>query len=232
MITGINSGNSNLSLIRQNQEEKKEKEEQLASSKRINSASDDPAGLQISSRLTSQINELAKLNEGYQDNINYNQTVDGQLQSVNESLYRAQELSTQTGSGLLTPDDLGAVQGELDAITEQVNTVVEAATGQANFLAPLDASDPAATQAALEQALASTNDVATTLGAESNALQAQVNVNQNSYQNLSASRSRILDTDYAQAASEQSQLQALLEASVNSKKDNEERKGLLFNQLV
>ena len=49
----------------------------LASGLRINSAKDDAAGMQISNRLTSQINGLEQGNRNAQDAISYAQTAEG-----------------------------------------------------------------------------------------------------------------------------------------------------------
>ena len=51
----------------------------LASGLRINSAKDDAAGLQISDRLTSQINGLNQGNRNAQDGISYAQTAEGAM---------------------------------------------------------------------------------------------------------------------------------------------------------
>jgi flagellin len=231
MAITVNTKGVSNTFLNQSLSDKKEKDEELASAKRINEAKDDPAGLQISSRLTSQLNELGKLSEGFQDNINYNQVLDGQISSVNESLFRAQELSIQSANGAYS-EASDAIQAELDAITEEVNVIVENATGQTDFLTGLDATDPITTQQILEQALIDTTTAASSLGAESNALQARVNVNQNSYESLSSSRSRIVDTDYASTTSAQEQEETKIQTSVQIKKENEERKGVLINSLI
>ena len=96
-----------------------------------------------------------------------------------------------------------AIQGELDQISEQINTLASDVLGQDNFVSGLDASDPSSTQAVLQDTSALVNDSASALGAENNALASQVSTYQTSVINVSASRSRIEDTDYASASSEQ-----------------------------
>ena len=54
--------------------------ERLASGMRINSAKDDAAGLQISNRLTSQINGLAVAQRNANDGISMAQTAEGAMQ--------------------------------------------------------------------------------------------------------------------------------------------------------
>ena len=54
----------------------------LASGLRINSAKDDAAGMQISNRLTSQINGLEQGNRNAQDAISYAQTAEGAMDEM------------------------------------------------------------------------------------------------------------------------------------------------------
>lgn len=228
-MISINSSSSTLSYIDQANKQKEEQEEKLASAKRINSAADDPAGLQIASRLTSQINQDYQQSFNAQDQINSNQVQEGTLSAISEGLQRANQLSVQSGSPL---SDNNAIQGELDQITEQVNTLAQEVLGVSDFVTGLDAADPAASQAALEDAFNTVNDTAAQLGANSNGLSSQVTTYQTSYVNTSASRSRIQDTDFASATAQQQQQNVLLQAAVTQQKDEESRKGLLINKLV
>ena len=50
--------------------------------------------------------------------------------------------------------------------------------------------------------------------------------------NVSESRSRIEDTDYASETSDKERLNVILQAAIINKKDEESRKGILINQLV
>jgi len=229
MNLSINQPSSSLSFIERQNKEREEKDEKLASGKRINSAADDPAGLQISSRLTSQINSNQQQSYNTQDQVNINNVQESGLGAINESLQRANVLSIQSGSPL---SDASAIQGELDQLTEQINTVAGEVLGDASFISGLDASDPATTQAALEDALASVNESASALGAENNALSSQVSTYETSRVNVSASRSRIEDTDYAETTSEKERVNVLLQSAVVNKKDEESRKGILINQVV
>lgn len=229
MEVSLNQKPVTSSIIDRLEKEREEKQEQLASGQRINSAADDPAGLQIASRLTSQINNDAQQSFNAQDQINVNDVQGAQLSAINEGLQRANTLSVQSGNPLSDPN---AIQGEFDEITEQINTVAEEVFGVPNFLTGLDANDPAASQQAIEDAFGQINDAASALGAESNALGSQVSTYETSVVNVSASRSRIVDTDFAETASDAAQIDTLLQAAVTQKKDEESRKGLIVNQLV
>lgn len=229
MALSINQAPSSLSLIDQLTKKREEQDEKIASGKRINSAADDAAGLQIASRLTSQINGDSQLSFNAQDDINVNKVLGAQLSSIDESLQRANVLSIQSGSPL---SDSNAIQGELDQLTEQINTIAEEVFGTPDFLTGLDANDPAASQTAIEDAFNTINDSHAALGAESNALESQVATYQTSVENVSSSRSRIEDTDFAKTTAEQQQISTLLQATIINKKDEESRKGILFNKVV
>lgn len=228
MIT-VNGSSSTLSVIEQANRRKEEQEEKLASGKRINSAADDPAGLQIASRLTSQVNQDIQSSFNAQDQINTNQVQSGTLDAISDGLQRANQLSIQSGGALADGD---AIQGEFDEIAEQVNTLAEEVLGQSDFLTGLDASDPQATQVAIEDALNTINQTAADLGAQRNALGSQVNTYQTSVVNTSASRSRIEDTDFSNTTAQQQQQNILLQSAVIQQKDEESRKGLLVNQII
>lgn len=220
---------SSISFIEQAQKKREEETEKLSSGFKINRAADDAAGLQISNRLTSQINGLDQQAVNSRDQTNLNNVASAQLSSITSSLQRANELAVQAGSPL---SDSSAIQGELDQITGEINAIAGQALGNDSFISGLDANDPAASLAAVETALASVGEQASSLGAQSNGLQSQISTYEITSTNSSAARSRIRDTDFAQSTSEQQKNDILLQASLSIKKTEEERKGLLFNQMV
>ncbi|PKG82741.1 flagellin [Colwellia sp. 75C3] len=228
-MLSINQPSTNLSFIDKLSQQREEQAEKLASGKRINKAADDAAGLQIANRLTTEITQSQQLSFNAQDQANINDVESGALSAINESLFRAQELSIQSGNPIYNTD---AIQGELNQITEQINTLASGVLGQDNFISGLDASDPAATQAILQDTSTLVNDSASALGAQTNAIVSQVSTYQTSVINVSDSRSRIEDTDYAATSSEQAKNEILLQSAIMIQKKDQEHKGLLFNKLV
>jgi len=229
MALRIDGSSNSLNLTERLVKEREEKSEKLASAKHINNAADDAAGLQISERLTSQINGYQQLSANVQDQANVNSIQEGQLSSISESLQRANVLSIQSGNPL---SDNTVIQEELDQLTEQVNTIAGEVLGDDNFLSGLDASDPATTQAALETAFETINQSSADLGAESNALLSQSATYETTRVSVSESRSRIEDTDFAKTTAEKEQTNTLLQSAIISKKDENGRKGLLINKLI
>jgi len=220
---------SSPSFIEQAQKKREEQTEKLASGLKINQAADDAAGLQISNRLTSQINGLNKQAVNSRDQINLNDVASAQLSSITNNLQRANELAVQSGSPL---SDNSAIQGELDQLSGEINAIAGQALGNDSFISGLDAGDTAGSLAAIETALASVGEQASSLGAQSNGLESQISTYEVTSTNSSAARSRIRDTDFAQATGEQQKNDILLQASLSIQKTEEERKGLLFNQMV
>lgn len=109
--------------------------ERLSSGLRINSASDDAAGLQISDRLTSQINGLNQSVRNANDGISLAQTAEGALDETTNMLQRMRTLSIQSANGSNTEKDRIALQEEMAQLSTEVNRVAETTTfGGTNIL--------------------------------------------------------------------------------------------------
>lgn len=100
----------------------------LSSGLRINSAKDDAAGLQISDRLTSQINGLNQGNRNANDGIALAQTAEGALDEVTNMLQRIRTLSLQSANGTNTTADRGAIQEEVKALCSEINRIATKTT--------------------------------------------------------------------------------------------------------
>ncbi|MCF2859356.1 flagellin [Pseudoalteromonas sp. SMS1] len=107
----------------------------LSSGFRINSAADDAAGLQISDRLTSQINGLNQGNRNANDGISLAQTAEGAMDEVTSMFQRVRTLSQQAANGSNTDEDRLAIQEEIRSLMSEVNRVATDTTfGGANLL--------------------------------------------------------------------------------------------------
>ena len=95
----------------------------LSSGLRINSAKDDAAGLQISDRLTSQINGLNQGNRNANDGIALAQTAEGALDEVTNMLQRIRTLSLQSANGTNTTADRGAIQAEVNQLCAEITRI-------------------------------------------------------------------------------------------------------------
>ncbi|MBA6335745.1 flagellinolysin [Colwellia sp. BRX8-7] len=95
----------------------------LSSGMRINSAADDAAGLQISNRLTSQINGLAVAQRNANDGISMAQTAEGALTESTNILFRMRDLSLQASNGSLSTDDKGALNKESEQLKLELDRI-------------------------------------------------------------------------------------------------------------
>ncbi|MGP1718879.1 flagellin [Shewanella frigidimarina] len=97
--------------------------ERLSSGLRINSAKDDAAGLQISNRLTSQINGIGVAVRNANDGISIAQTAEGAMQESTNILQRMRDLSLQSANGSNSTDDRTAMQKEMTALQTELTRI-------------------------------------------------------------------------------------------------------------
>ena len=97
--------------------------QRLSSGLRINSSKDDAAGLQISDRLTAQINGLNQGNRNTNDGIALAQTIEGALDETTNMLQRIRTLAVQAANGTNTRKDREALQQEVDSLCYEVSRI-------------------------------------------------------------------------------------------------------------
>jgi flagellin len=99
--------------------------ERLSSGFRINRAADDAAGLQITDRITSQIQGLNQAVSNANDAISLAQTAEGALDEVTRGLQRIRQLAVQSQNGINTSADRLALQKEVSAIKAEISRVAQ-----------------------------------------------------------------------------------------------------------
>lgn len=97
--------------------------QRLSSGLRINSAKDDAAGLQISNRLTNQINGLQQGNRNANDGIALCQTMEGALDETTSMLQRIRTLAIQAANGTNTTVDRQAIQQEVAQLSAEITRI-------------------------------------------------------------------------------------------------------------
>ena len=102
--------------------------QRLASGLRINSSKDDAAGLQISDRLTSQINGLNQGNRNTNDGIALAQTIEGALDETTNMLQRIRVLAVQSANGTNTAEDRKALQQEVEQLSLEISRIAAQTT--------------------------------------------------------------------------------------------------------
>lgn len=95
----------------------------LSSGFRINSAADDAAGLQISDRLTSQVNGLNQAVRNANDGISVAQVAEGAMDEITTSLQRMRVLTIQSENGINGTADIAALQKEFDALADEITRI-------------------------------------------------------------------------------------------------------------
>jgi flagellin len=201
--------------------------EKLSSGYRINRSADDAAGLAISEGLRSQVGGLKVAVRNAQDGVSVAQTADGALNEVHSMLQRMNDLAVQYASGVQGTDSQAALQGEFDALNTEIgrvkantsfngvdlfggaalnfqvgysstDTIAISATALADFsagaaVAAVDITDSNTVQAAIKEVSTQRAE----LGAVQNRFEHTINNVNVAIENLSASESRIRDTDMA-----------------------------------
>ena len=102
--------------------------ERLASGSRINSASDDAAGLGIGSKMTSQIRGLDQAVRNSNDAISMLQTADGASVEIGNMLQRMRELAVQAKNDTNSADDLVNLNKEFSQLATEIDRVSDKTT--------------------------------------------------------------------------------------------------------
>ncbi|MDA7586742.1 flagellin [Alphaproteobacteria bacterium] len=99
--------------------------ERLSSGRRINSASDDAAGLAVASKMTSQVLGMKMAVRNTQDGISLVQTAEGSMNEINSMLLRMRELAVQMHNSVYTSKDRDNAQMEVNALLQQIDQIAE-----------------------------------------------------------------------------------------------------------
>ncbi len=99
--------------------------ERLSTGTRINAASDDAAGIQITNRMTAAIRGMSMAVRNVQDGISLLQTTDGALDQIGNSLQRMRQLALQAVNGTNTAGDRVSINLELKEHINQINHIAD-----------------------------------------------------------------------------------------------------------
>ncbi len=102
--------------------------QRLSTGFRINSARDDAAGLQISNRLTSQVNGLNVAARNASDGISLAQVAEGALQQSTDILQRIRDLSLQSANGSNSASERQALQEEVNQLKQELTRISDTTT--------------------------------------------------------------------------------------------------------
>jgi len=95
----------------------------IASGKRIVSASDDAAGLALSTRLQADISTLEQAGINAAHGVSVLQTADGGLSKIGDVLQRMKTLVTQSLSGAVTDKERGYINTEFQELLKEITSI-------------------------------------------------------------------------------------------------------------
>ena len=99
--------------------------ERLSTGKRINSAADDPAGLAISTRLTSQVNGLNQAARNANNAISMVQIADNSADTITNIFQRMREIVVQAADGSNSASDVALLNTEFTTLAQETDRLVD-----------------------------------------------------------------------------------------------------------
>ncbi|MEG3641184.1 flagellin N-terminal helical domain-containing protein [Magnetococcus sp. PR-3] len=99
--------------------------ERLSSGLRINSASDDAAGLSVTTRMTSQVRGLNQAVRNANDGISLVQVTEGALAETESALQRMRELAVQAVNGTYTNTDRMDLHDEVAQLVSEIDRIAD-----------------------------------------------------------------------------------------------------------
>jgi flagellin len=114
-MNALNNNDNRLSISTQ----------KLSSGYKINSASDDAAGLAIARKMNAQIKSLQRANRNANDGLSVVNTADGAMSEMHSILQRMNELSIQAANGTNADSDREQIQIEIDELIKEVDRIAD-----------------------------------------------------------------------------------------------------------
>ena len=114
---------------------------ELSSGSRINSGSDDAAGLAVADGLSANEAALTQSAENASDGVNLLQTADGALSQVNNLLNRAVTLATEASNGTLNSSQVGSANAEYQNILSEIGNIGSTTNFNGNTVFSANATD-------------------------------------------------------------------------------------------
>jgi len=110
-------------ILDRNREDLERTMERLSSGKRINSASDDAAGMAVAAKLRADVRSLNQAVRNANDAVSLVNTYDGASAEIETILVRMRELAVQTANGTYEDDDRALAQEEIDALASEIDRI-------------------------------------------------------------------------------------------------------------
>lgn len=117
------AANSAIRYLNINSAEQTSSLSKLASGSRITQASDDAAGLAISTRISSDVTALTQASTNASHGISVLQTADGGASNISDILQRMKSLASQSSSGTVTDTERSYIDAEFSQLIDEVDGI-------------------------------------------------------------------------------------------------------------
>ncbi len=195
---------------------------QLSSAKRINSASDDPAGFAVSEKMNSLLKQLKQESMNAEDMRNFHNYIESAIAEDQELLKRVRLLIVQASNGIFSSEDKGYIQSEINQFLSQINlnakflqfnsiSVIPELTTENLGLNNVDVvRDSNKSMGLVDDALEKLTTKRVIQGVKSNLLRFQIEGKSYQYLNLQKTESNISDLDMSEGITNLMQNSVLL----------------------
>jgi flagellin len=122
LVTGTNSS---LQALKKTNQALEKILDRLSTAKRINSASDDAAGLGIAEQLTTQIRGYKQASQNISDASAALDIADGAGNEITSMVQRQRDLAVQAGNGTLNAQDRQALNTEYQSLSQEITRTSE-----------------------------------------------------------------------------------------------------------
>ena len=122
-------------ILSNNRDDLEKAMERLSSGKRINSASDDAAGMAVAAKLRADVRSLNQAVRNANDAVSLVNTYDGASAEIESILVRMRELAVQTANGTYEDADRELAQEEIDALALEIDRIATNTTFNRQYIA-------------------------------------------------------------------------------------------------
>ena len=122
-------------ILDRNRESLQKTMERLSSGKRINSSSDDAAGMAVAAKLRADVRSLNQAVRNANDAVSLVNTYDGASAEIESILVRMRELAVQTANGTYEDADRELAQEEIDALALEIDRIATNTTFNRQYIA-------------------------------------------------------------------------------------------------
>lgn len=117
------AANSAVRYLNINSQDQTSSLSKLASGSRISQASDDAAGLAISTRISSDITTLNQAATNASHGVSVLQTADGGASNISDILQRMKALASQSASGTVTDNERAYINAEFSQLADEIDGI-------------------------------------------------------------------------------------------------------------